>query len=170
MIRINNLIALITHIFIRILILFLSVTIGFNSSLIRSEDARINRMAFQEKKFWIIFIIAIVIYFVVGLALESSMKKLHNFLSVSLVSIIGLTLLFAYCFKVKGILGFNVYNMYMVYLSFDLFNFTYHLNVISNVKILFLNIIFAIIPSLFMWLGLESHKKIFKKSIKVENL
>jgi hypothetical protein len=163
MIIVTNLISLILHLFMRIIIIFLSITIGLSSALITSEEDRLARLLFQEKKSWTIFIISIVMYFILGLMIKSNRKKLSNLLAVSLTSIIGLILLFAYFFNVKYIFGLNVYDMYIFYSCFDIPNFNYHLNVISNVNVLIINIIFVLVPSLFMWLGLETNRKFIKK-------
>jgi glucan phosphoethanolaminetransferase (alkaline phosphatase superfamily) len=146
----TNIAALLYHVVVRIFVILSTMIIGMNSSLPASEEERLSRMVFQDKKSWFILFSAIVAYFIFGLIIKNYKNNLYNFLSVSLVSILGLLLGIACFFEINFIGNFNVFQMYSFYVPFMQNQFH---NNFSHYIVILANIAFILIPSLSMWLG-----------------
>lgn len=156
----NNISSIIYHVFIRILYPFAMFCIGFNSSLPRSEQERLSRLAINNFKSWAIFFVIVISYFVFGLFLKSYESKLKNFLSVSAVSFIGLLLLSAGLLPIQRIINFNIYYFHLF--SFDIPTLG-STKIITDVRDLMFCIVFALIPGFIMWVGIETKRMIVNR-------
>lgn len=155
----NNISSIVYHIFISTLNFFAMFFIGFNSSLPRSEQERLARLSLENFKSWTIFLVTIILYFVFGLFLKSYKSKFKNFLSVSLISFIGLLIMFIDLLRINTIFSFKVAKYYYVFASFNITAIG-NTKRFNNSNSIIICIIFILIPSLAIWLGIEFKKKL----------
>lgn len=157
----NNAIILFFQIPFRISLLFLSLAYGFSSSAIRTEQERLARAHMQNNKVWFIFYTVLIIYFILGFLLTNNGNKIKNLLSVSSLFFIGLFLCFI--FFIESTLTHNTHlGVILGYMySFEL-PFLGPNTTIINFQNIFSFILEIIIPSLFIWLGLETRVSLLK--------
>ncbi|MDV3429328.1 MAG: hypothetical protein LIR50_20265 [Bacillota bacterium] len=157
----NNISSIIYHIFIRILYPLSMFCIGFNSSLPRSEQERLSRGTLNNFKSWAIFFVIIMLYLIFGFFLKNYENKLKSFLSVSVISIIGLLLMSTGLLGIRRITDFYIY--YFLLFSFDIPTIGITKRIaITDFRTLLFSIIFALLPSFIIWIGIETKRSIGK--------
>ena len=157
----NNAISLFFQIPLRISLIFFSFVIGFDSSLIHSEQERVERNQMLNNKIWFIFFSVLIMYFILGFLLPNNGSKLKNLLSVSSLFFIGL-FIGSMCFIELTFTHNTIFGNILEYLYSLDFPFLKFDNRILNFQYIFAWILEILIPSLFIWLGLETRVTLLK--------